>query len=391
MNTDKPNILIIDDSKSVLKKIEELLEGFHINLIKSTSAQEALQILLNKEIAIIVSDVNMPNQTGFEFAKTIRNDSNLKNIPLIFISGDYTDQISQNLGLELGALDYILKTQLEDILPKKIRNLLEFIRFQSNLNYDVNNLDVLLKKECAETCELFKDSIASSLLKNRMLIILSNQIRSPLNSIVQYTELLRLSKLQKSQVLNEEVFAQIKKSIVNINDLLENNTLILKAINNNIICDYSDRNLFNFFSEIIHEISESYPDTNIGVKLKNISDIEYIIDSYHLKIVFENLLINAIIHSYESKEVTVLIEIENFNLNISIQDFGIGIPKNLFYTTFDPFMGVDNISNIKGSGIGIAIVKNIIIALKGEINFESTINLGNIINIKIPLRLKNHV
>lgn len=384
---DKPNILIVDDSRSTLLRIGDLLEGFHANLIMSSSAVEALHILETIDVSIIVSDVNMPDLNGFEFAKNLRANVKFANIPLIFISGSYTEQMYQNYGLELGALDYILKDKLDETLTKKIRNILEFVRFHKQLKLDLK-INALrdLKDDCANNCEIIQSTLAASSLKSQMLMVLTHQIRSPLSAILHATELLQINKEKNIEEYNDKAVEWINKAVVNINNLLEHNTLSLKAISGQIICDFSYVDLFHLFSEIIDEISVANPCVNIGIRYKNIKALTYLIDPYHLKIIFENLLTNAIKYSNKSKEIKVEIEIFEFNLIISVKDYGIGIPDTLYDNIFEPFKRGENVNKIKGTGIGLAIVKNIVKALKGEISFESVLDEGTTFKVKFPIK-----
>ena len=73
MSADKVNILLVDDQPSKLLSYEVILEELHENLLKAASAQQALELLLKFDIAVILIDVCMPELDGFELAAMIRD------------------------------------------------------------------------------------------------------------------------------------------------------------------------------------------------------------------------------------------------------------------------------------------------------------------------------
>ncbi len=385
----KPNILVVDDSKSSLALICDLLGGFYANLMITQSAKEALDILATMKIHIIISDVNMPEMDGFTLAKKIRAEKKYLNIPLILMSGSFTDEVYQNLGLKLGAIDYINKELIDTTLPQKVKNLLEIIRFQFILENDIEHFKIQ-KEEKSEDIEKLKMELnscrAANSLKSQILMILFQQIRNPLNSLLNNIDIFELKNEKMEKSGKDNLLKNMKSSAYEINDILEVNALSLKAITKQLVCDYVYCKIDEYFSEVIDGISNLYPNIKIGIFYKNIDDKEYLLDQYHLKIIFDNLIDNAIKYSGNSKEIKVTIEIDDTNLKFCIQDFGVGIPEEFRKNIFEPFISTHNVSSLKGVGLGLAIVKNIVQALKGDIYYESKIDYGTTFTVQIPLK-----
>ena len=86
MTKDPINILLVDDQPAKLLSYEAILQGLGENLIKAGSAREALEQLLKEDIAIVLSDVCMPELDGFELARMIRNHPRFQHTAIIFIS-----------------------------------------------------------------------------------------------------------------------------------------------------------------------------------------------------------------------------------------------------------------------------------------------------------------
>ncbi len=104
---DKKLIYIIDDSKTILKYAESVLIGsYRVSLFEN--GQQALEQMRNVLPDLVLLDINMPQMDGYTVFRLMRDSSELKKIPVIFLTAD-TKQESEIMGLEMGAMDYITK------------------------------------------------------------------------------------------------------------------------------------------------------------------------------------------------------------------------------------------------------------------------------------------
>jgi len=121
MNADtKVNILMVDDQPSKLLSYEVILSELGENLVKATSASEALSILLKHDIAVVLMDVSMPDLDGFELADVIRQHPRFQKTAIIFISGVHLTDTDKIQGYRSGAVDYISVPVVPDVLRAKI-------------------------------------------------------------------------------------------------------------------------------------------------------------------------------------------------------------------------------------------------------------------------------
>jgi two-component system chemotaxis response regulator CheY len=113
-------ILLIDDFAKVRKITKNILEnlGFK-NIIEAEDGIEAIEILKNMEIDLILTDWNMPNISGLDLVKIIRNSEKLKHIPIIMISAE---ALKENIAkaINAGVDDYIVKPFTKSTLAQKI-------------------------------------------------------------------------------------------------------------------------------------------------------------------------------------------------------------------------------------------------------------------------------
>jgi PAS domain S-box-containing protein len=118
---EKVNILMVDDQPAKLLSYEVMLGGLGENLIKATSAKEALEILLKTEVAVVLMDVSMPELDGFQLAAMIRQHPRFQRTAIIFVSAVHLTDLDQLKGYEHGAVDYISVPVVAELLRAKVR------------------------------------------------------------------------------------------------------------------------------------------------------------------------------------------------------------------------------------------------------------------------------
>lgn len=116
----KQNILIVDDDLDILNLIELYIVNFNFKAFKATNAEDALAIIANENIDLILLDVMLPDIDGFDLCRKIRDK---QNIPIIFVSAKGMDQDVIH-GLTIGGDDYIIKPFNSIVLLTKIKALL---------------------------------------------------------------------------------------------------------------------------------------------------------------------------------------------------------------------------------------------------------------------------
>jgi signal transduction histidine kinase/DNA-binding response OmpR family regulator len=126
---EKVNILVVDDLADKRLAFRDVLEDLNENLVLVNSGAEALRELLEREFAVIVLDVNMPDIDGIETAQLIRKHGRTSHTPIIFVTA-YADEMQTERGYELGAVDYILTPVVPAILRSKVRVFVDLYRAQ---------------------------------------------------------------------------------------------------------------------------------------------------------------------------------------------------------------------------------------------------------------------
>ncbi len=114
------NILLVDDRPENLLALEALLQPLGYHLVKASSGHEALRCVLQYDFAVILLDVQMPNMDGFETAELIRGRERSSRTPIIFLTAVSTSELHIARGYLAGAVDYLLKPFLPEILLAKV-------------------------------------------------------------------------------------------------------------------------------------------------------------------------------------------------------------------------------------------------------------------------------
>ena len=126
---DKVDILVVDDLPDKLLAFQVVLEELGQNLVMVSSGADALRELLQREFAVVLLDVNMPDIDGIETAELIRQHPKTAHTPIIFVTA-YADEMQTARGYQLGAVDYILSPIVPEILRSKVRVFVDLYRAQ---------------------------------------------------------------------------------------------------------------------------------------------------------------------------------------------------------------------------------------------------------------------
>jgi len=146
----KINILMVDDQPSKLLSYEVILAELGENLIKASSATEALNILLKTDIAVVLMDVSMPDVDGFELADVIRQHPRFQKTAIIFISGIHLTDSDRIQGYRSGAVDYISVPVIPEVLRAKISIFAELHRKTRMLESLNRELEERVQERTAE-------------------------------------------------------------------------------------------------------------------------------------------------------------------------------------------------------------------------------------------------
>lgn len=153
--TERANILIVDDKVGNIFALEQVLSRPDRNLIRAINGKEALKTVLNKDIDLIILDVQMPGMDGFEVAQILKSNKRTKDIPIIFASAEKKEHKFMLKGFEEGAVDYLYKPLDAEITEAKVSALLQLHLQKKELvkkNLTLEKYDLLINNSADLIC-----------------------------------------------------------------------------------------------------------------------------------------------------------------------------------------------------------------------------------------------
>ncbi|WP_455274247.1 response regulator [Rhizobium herbae] len=144
------NILLVDDQPAKLLSYEVVLQDLGENLLKAQSGREALEHLLRNEIAVILVDVCMPEQDGFELVSIIREHPRYQNTAIIFVSAVMMAEPDRLKGYAAGAVDYVSVPIIPEVLRAKVRVFADLYRKTRELELLNADLEIRVRQRTEE-------------------------------------------------------------------------------------------------------------------------------------------------------------------------------------------------------------------------------------------------
>ncbi|MGB4888832.1 MAG: response regulator [Nitrospira sp.] len=134
MLTDSPaKFLLVDDHESNLVALSAVLSRDDVEMLRARSGREALELLLQHDIALAVIDVQMPIMDGFELAELMRGSRRTQHVPIIFLTAGPQDNLRRFRGYQAGAVDFLYKPIEPDVLRSKTGIFLDLYRQREEL------------------------------------------------------------------------------------------------------------------------------------------------------------------------------------------------------------------------------------------------------------------
>jgi diguanylate cyclase (GGDEF)-like protein len=140
LGNDHEKILLVDDNEDMLETLKHLFTLYNFDVVLASNGKEAIDVANKESPHLIVLDALMPVMNGFEACKYLKNGKKTKDIPVIFLSANYTEDSHRIMGLELGADDYILKPFNAKELVTKVKSILRRKAFIEKLRTDNKGL-----------------------------------------------------------------------------------------------------------------------------------------------------------------------------------------------------------------------------------------------------------
>jgi signal transduction histidine kinase len=214
--------------------------------------------------------------------------------------------------------------------------------------------------------------------------MLSHEFRSPLNTISLSTSLLKRHHHRWTEEKKLEYLQRLQIAVENISLLMDEVLTIAKAETGKLKFDPILINPMQFCRDILTEMNLN-ESTQQRVTFISQGDCTVYVDQKLLHSILKNLLSNAVKYSPIGSTIDLVLSYQDQKVIFQIKDRGIGIPKVDQQRLFKPFHRGENVGNIPGNGLGLALVKKLVDLHGGQITVVSELGVGTTFAIALPV------
>ena len=369
------HFLLVDDLEENLLSLGALLRRSGLVLLKARSGDEALELLLQYDVALALVDVQMPGLNGFELAELMRGNERTRHVPIIFVTAGNADTKWRFRGYEAGAVDFIHKPIEPDILRSK-----------TGIFFDLYQQ----RQQIAEQRDALKcqaDALQEAdRRKDEFLALLAHELRNPLAPLRHGLDILRSNHEQENAAdIRDMMDRQLSHLVRLIDDLLDVSRVSQGKIElrkerlqvADIIRSALEASM-PLINSAKHALTVDQPAAPVWLNA----------DLTRLAQVVGNLLNNAAKYTPDGGRITLSVQTVADTAVITVADNGIGISADMQPEIFQLFAQVDNhLDRAQGGlGIGLALVEQLVAMHGGTVAVASQgSGQGSAFTVRLPL------
>ncbi|MBG0810540.1 response regulator [Methylosinus sp. H3A] len=348
-----PVVLIVDDFAENLIAMEAMLRCDEFEIVTAQSGRAALDILLDRSVALAIIDVHMPEMDGFELATLMRGVEKTRYVPIVFVTAHSPDVARMFKGYEVGAVDYLFKPIDQQVLRGKV------------------DVFVTLERQRQQLLQIEH-------MREMFVGILGHDLRNPLQSILTSAER-SLTHAQDDNL--RKALQVIRQSGGRMARMIEQ---ILDLTRIRVGSGLAIRPAAADFRRIVEQIADEFAGRDGALRLDFYGDMQGAWDVDRILQLLSNLVGNAVEHSPPGSEIVLHVDGASADwLRIDVCNEGRGVPGPLRDALFEPFTSGDR---MRGLGLGLFICRQIVLAHGGTIEYESDDDHGTRFRILLPRR-----
>jgi len=355
------NVLLVDDQPEGLLALEALLEGPERNIVKTRSGREALRQLLKADFALILLDVQMPDMDGFQTAELIRQRDSSKNTPIIFLTAGHKSEENIFRGYAVGAVDYVLKPIVPEILRSKVSVFVDLARQTELVRRQADQLRQS-EQEALQLAQARANLLAELEAANRELeafaYSVSHDLRAPLRRINGFAGILLEDFSAQLDPVAKGYLERVSEAGRHMCQLLDDLLNLSRVTRKELTRRRTD--LDSLVREVRDSLQPEIEGREIEWQIGCLPTVEC--DPGLIKQVFANLLLNAIKYTRPRQRATIQVDqmICDGQPAVFVRDNGVGFDMKYADKLFGVFQRLHRQEDFEGTGVGLATVQRII-------------------------------
>lgn len=365
----KHTILCVDDEIDNVQALERIFRQ-NYQVLTATSGKQALKILDENpgKISLIITDQRMPEMTGVEFLSQSLDQH--PDAVRLLLTG-YTDIESVIAAINSGRIfSYLTKPWDPLDLQNTVSKAIEFFEMAEEI-----------KRKNQELSKAYSELQTLDQAKNQFMILINHELKTPLTSILSFSELLKESHLSEEQDL---YLSRIKKSADRLKNLVDDVLLVVGAETRSLRAKMNPFDLKKLDISVSNDIKNLIRQKNQILKF-DFPEMKVLGDPQLLVQVFERLIHNAAKFGFEKTSIQVLAKQKApHRVEFSIVNQGNQIPQNTIEKIMKPFFIDEDIMNHSvGMGLGLTVCQSILKAHGSRIKIENT-EAGVEVSFELP-------
>jgi two-component system, sensor histidine kinase and response regulator len=360
LTTTRSKVLLVDDIEANLVALDALLGSLDCELIRASSGNEALRLLLKHEFAVMLLDVQMPEMDGYEVARYAHDNPQTREVPIIFVTAMHETRDSVVSGYDAGAFDVLFKPIDPYVLRSKVQVFLDLHTSRRQLREEIE-----AHRHTLAEVEAFNYSV-------------SHDLRAPLRPLDGFADALLEEYGDKLDDAGKDYLRRIRAAALRMGQLIEDLLQLSRMSRADVRRGQVD--VTALVEAIVDELRAGDPDRKVEVVAA--PDVKIDADPRLLRIAMENLLRNAWKFTRTRSDARIEIGYRPAGLSeaqhavLFVTDNGVGFDPAYAGKLFRAFQRLHAASSFEGTGIGLAIVDRIVRRHGGRIWAESVPDRG---------------
>jgi two-component system, sensor histidine kinase len=397
----RSDILIVDDNPANIIAVEAALTDLDLSVVRAHSGSDALRVLLERDVALVLLDVKMPTMDGLETARLIRERKRTRYTPIIFMTAYGRSDQEILAAYQLGAVDFLFKPIVAEVLRAKVGVFVELERRAAELTRQAELLREHERREHERALEAGRRQWEQEALKQRMaelaeadrrkdefLAILGHELRNPLAPIVSGLDLMRTKFLSRPDVDEAltRIHGRMQRQVGHLTRLVDDLLDVARINSGKIELRRAPVTLEDVVEHAVAESRELVAERKHRLDLDVPAEpLVLLADGVRLTQVLTNLLNNAARYTDPGGVIRLTARVDGAQVEIEVSDNGRGVSAAILPSIFDAFVQ-ERERGGGGLGLGLALVKRLIDLHGGSVQAHSEgAGKGSRFAVRLPL------